>query len=56
MLDNTPFTGPRELAAGPHLFVPSRRAGKLVLIWAQALERGYSPFARIKADYKTPQD
>jgi hypothetical protein len=55
-LDGTPFTGPRELEIGKHTFVPENENGKLVLVWAQALERGYSPFAKIKKDYKSPQD
>jgi len=55
-LDGTPFTGPRELSAGQHTFVPSAPTGRLVLIWAKALEQGYSPFARIKEDYKSDRD
>ena len=55
-LDGLPFTGPQELAAGPHVFTPARKTGKLVVIWAPALEHGYSPFVPIKADYKTAQD
>ena len=55
-LDGTPFTGPRELAIGKHSYVPEGNPGKVVLIWASAIERGYSPFAKIKKDYKSPQD
>jgi hypothetical protein len=55
-LDGTPFNGPRELAAGPHTFLPNERTQELVLIWAAAIERGYSPFATIKKDFTTPQD
>jgi hypothetical protein len=33
-LDGTPFTGPRELAAGTHTFVPEVAHGDIVLIWA----------------------
>ena len=55
-LDGSVFTGPRELAAGPHEFLPASDSGCLVLIWAQALERGYSPFAKIKPDRTTEQD
>jgi len=56
MLDGMPFTGPRELEAGTHTFVPETAHGDIVLIWAAALERGYSPFAPIKKDVRTPQD
>ncbi len=57
LLDGTPFDGPRELGAGHHEFVQTGPAdGRLVLIWAQALERGYSPFAKIKTDSVTAQD
>jgi hypothetical protein len=55
-LDGTPFTGPRDLTIGKHTYVPEGDPGKVVLIWASALERGYSPFAKIKKDYKSPQD
>lgn len=55
-LDGTPFTSSRELAAGKHTYLPEGNPGKVVLIWAPAIERGYSPFAKIKKDYKSPQD
>ncbi|HEY3898683.1 MAG TPA: hypothetical protein VGM54_08730 [Chthoniobacter sp.] len=56
LLDGTPFTGPRELAAGKHVFLPDDPPDSLVLIWANAIERGYSPFAKIKDDQMTAQD
>ena len=55
-LDGTAFTGPRELAAGPHEFLPANDSGRLILVWAQAIERGYSPFTEIKPDHTTEQD
>lgn len=55
-LDGTPFTGPRELAIGTHTYIPDGNPGKVVLVWAQAIERGYSPFAKIKKDYRSAQD
>jgi hypothetical protein len=40
-LDDTPFDGPRELAAGHHEFTQTDPSdGPLVLVWAQAIERG----------------
>ena len=57
ILDDTPVDGPRELAAGRHEFVQTGGpGGRLAIIWAQAIERGYSPFAKIKHDYTTEQD
>ncbi|MCE9518542.1 MAG: glycosyltransferase family 39 protein [Verrucomicrobia bacterium] len=55
-LDGIPFEGPRELAAGQHTFQQTGGDGRLALVWAQAVERGYSPFAPIKADYRTKHD
>ena len=42
ILDGTPYTGPRELVAGPHTFRSSD--WPLAYVWAPAIERGYSPF------------
>ena len=55
-LDGIPFTGPRELAASHHEFLPSGTRETVVLVWGNAIERGYSPFAKIKRDYTTAQD
>ncbi len=43
MLDGTPYTGPRELAAGPHRFEPAVRK-RVACLWAPAYQRGFSPF------------
>jgi Dolichyl-phosphate-mannose-protein mannosyltransferase len=43
-LDGTPYTGPRFLTPGPHEFLPSASTGRFALVWAQALERSFSPF------------
>jgi len=32
------------LASGHHEFRPSSEAGRFALVWAQAVERGFSPF------------
>jgi hypothetical protein len=56
VLDGTPFTGPRFLGSGTHTFEPRTKAERIVLIWGAAIERGYSPFATVKADYSTAQD
>ena len=43
-LDETPFQGDRELAAGRHEFVPERPTKQIALLWARAWQKGYSPF------------
>jgi hypothetical protein len=47
-LDGQAYVGPVKLAAGRHRYKPADGEGKLALIWAQAVERGYYPpgFAR----------
>lgn len=48
MLDGTPHTGARSLAAGPH-----RWAGQkgVCVVWAPAFERGHSPFHMRDVEY-----
>jgi len=56
-LDGTALNGARELAAGPHEFVRETGVhGQVILVWANAWERGYSPFSEIKPDISTQQD
>jgi hypothetical protein len=43
-LDGRPLQGARMLNAGPHVFRPSSPAAILAVVWANAVERGYSPF------------
>ena len=45
ILDGRPYSGPRELSPGRHAFTPEEGTGPLAVVWAQAIERGYSPFA-----------
>ena len=40
-LDGTPYTGARELAAGPHRFEGETN---VCVVWAPAFRRGHSPF------------
>ena len=42
-LDDTPYTGPRELAAGPHEFRPAENHTRLAILWARAAEAGFTP-------------
>ena len=44
-LDDTLYDGPRQLGAGQHTFrSDDNKPTRLALIWAQAVERGFSPF------------
>lgn len=43
-LDGRPLSGSRTLEAGRHTFAPSRPTTPLALLWAEAAERGFSPF------------
>ena len=42
-LDGAELTAPRDLAAGVHVFAP-RSPPPWALLWARAVERGFSPF------------
>jgi dolichyl-phosphate-mannose-protein mannosyltransferase len=44
-IDGLPYEGPRDLATGRHELQPSPGTGRVAVIWAQAAERGFSPFA-----------
>ena len=44
VLDGRPLEGARVLEAGPHAFRPSSPATILAVVWADAVERGFSPF------------
>ncbi len=43
-LDGTVYAGPRELAAGAHEFVAPAGSPPSALVWARAVELGFSPF------------
>ena len=45
-LDGTACNGSRELASGLHEFEPAKPARHCVVIWAPAIEHGFSPFFR----------
>jgi hypothetical protein len=44
-LDGSPIGPSRFLAAGPHEYVPAPGEGTVVLLWADAVERGFAPVA-----------
>jgi hypothetical protein len=56
LLDEIPYTGPRELRAGRHSFRPEGNPEEIMLIWSTALERGYSPYTKLPEDHPTAQD
>ena len=44
LLDGTPLREPRALEAGSHTFEAKPAATPLAIVWADAAERGFSPF------------
>jgi hypothetical protein len=49
MLDGMPYDGARFLAAGHHIFESTSASGHFVLLWAQAVDRHFTPFDRHKS-------
>jgi hypothetical protein len=43
LLDGLPYDGPRDMTEGRHTYEPAAGERELVLVWAQALERGFRP-------------
>lgn len=43
-LDGKPYDGARFLGAGEHRYQPASGEDQLALVWAQAVERGFSPY------------
>jgi hypothetical protein len=43
-LDDSPYQGPRFLAPGHHTYRPALGEDTLAVVWAQAVERGFTPF------------
>src|SRR5262249_7652114 len=41
-LDGAPWNGARRLVVGLHRYVPAPGEGRLALVWAPAIERGYA--------------
>ena len=46
VLDGTPYDGARFLEPGPHTFESASASTELFLLWSQAVDRGFTPFAR----------
>lgn len=43
LLDGERYAGARELAAGPHRYLPAPGEDRVAVVWARAVETGYSP-------------
>ena len=43
-LDGVPYTGARFLVAGPHVFESALTSRNLILLWATAVDRHFTPF------------
>jgi hypothetical protein len=46
MLDGAPCDRPRDLAPGRHEYRPADGEGPVAVLWAQAADRGFTPFAK----------
>jgi len=46
LLDGTPYQGARFLEPGRHTFVEKSPAKTLVLLWAQAVDRNFTPLRK----------
>jgi 4-amino-4-deoxy-L-arabinose transferase-like glycosyltransferase len=44
-IDGLPYDRPRDLLPGHHELQPVPGSGRVAILWAQAVERGFSPFA-----------
>jgi len=47
-VDGVPYTGSRYLSAGTHRLYIHQGGGRVAVFWAQALERGFSPYTITK--------
>ena len=56
LLDGTPLGQNRYLDAGRHQAIVSRGEGRIDLIWAHAIEKGFSPFSPVALDITTASD
>lgn len=54
LLDGSRYEGPRDLAPGVHVFVPDHAIESGYVLWAQALERGFTPLDAEPATDATP--
>ena len=45
-LDGSGYTGLRRLARGAHAYLASSGEDSVAVVWANAIERGFSPFPR----------
>jgi general stress protein CsbA len=52
LLDGKTYEGPVLLAPGQHSIQTTADGGPVAIVWAQALQRGFSPFYRLSAEEK----
>ncbi len=55
-IDGTPLAGGRYLEPGPHDVTVSSGNGEIELIWADAIEKGFSPFSPRASDFPGASD
>ncbi len=53
LLDGKKYEGPVTLAPGPHTIQAPAGTGRVALVWAQAIERGFKPFYRSSTEEKS---
>jgi hypothetical protein len=55
-LNGEPFAGPKPLVPGHYEVCRTAGSGRLAVVWSAAVEKGYSPFVKLKPDKWTAQD
>jgi hypothetical protein len=55
-LDGKSVSGPVRIEAGHHEIRRASGSGKLALLWAQAVAKGYNRFSPVEPDIWTDQD
>jgi hypothetical protein len=55
-LNGEPVAGSRPLVPGRYEICRTGGSGRLAVVWSTAIEKGYSPFVKLKADKWTAQD
>src|ERR1700730_14986682 len=56
MLNGKPVSGAIRLEPGHYEMSRTNGSGRLAVVWARAVEKGYTPFVPLKEDRWTPQD
>lgn len=56
IVDGTPLNKSRFLDAGHHQAIISSGAGRIAVVWARAIKKGFSPFVQLATDVLKPED